>query len=301
MLNLGELPLQWTAESNSAVVSLDPPFGTGPTEVVVTANAFDEASTATITVHNVLNAADVETVLVQLRPDLAPGDLEVSANLFLLTETAPSATFNILNAGEAPFAWSITSDTPELLIEPRTGTGPATITVAATGFTEDAKATLTVTNADAPGDTETVIVRVRHTPLPAVLALSARLIELTKNAPTATFDVQNRGDVPLQWEVSCDSDLVHVDPAWGKNGATVTVSATDFSKDAAVAVTVENSTNPADADVVMVSVKKEKKFPAGCYGVHGDGEPPLRNVAGDLLLTIAAAGALFATRKRARM
>jgi len=300
VINLGELPLQWTAETDDATVVVNPSSGTGPMAVIVTGNVFAPDDTIAITVRNVLNQADFELVLVQLQLTPAPGDLDVSANLILLTEPLPSATFNVLNLGATAFGWTISSDTAGLLFEPQSGTGPATITVAATDFTEDAKVTLTVTNTDNAADSEPVVVRVRHTPTPAVLAVSTHLLILTEAAPSATFDILNRGDLPLQWEVLCDNDLVQIDPVWGQDTTTVTITGTDFAQETVVAVTVENSTNPADAEVIVVQVER-KSMLSGCFnGQDSSAENSLKASGGDLLFGICALVALSLTRKRGK-
>lgn len=303
VVNLGELPLAWTAECDDATVVVEPASGTGPTEVSVTAYAIVEDDTVVITVRNAFNRADFEIVLVQLQPTPAAGDLDVSANLIFLTEPLPSASFNVLNLGGAPFGWTISSDTEGLLFEPQSGTGPATITVAATEFGEDAVATLTVANTDDAADYETVVVRVRHTPTPAVLAVSRPMLTLTKDAPSGVFEVLNRGDLPLQWEVICDNESVEIDPLWGQDSTTVTITGTDFSQENAVTITVENSLNPADAEVIVVQIKRQNNLPFGCYDMKDAAalslETSPRMAGGDFLFFIGAFAALALIRNRA--
>ena len=301
VINLGQLPLEWTAESDNPMVVLQPESGSWPTEVKVTAYAIAENDTVAVTVRNALNPDDFEIVLVQLQPTPADGDLDVSANLIFLTEPLPSATFNVLNLGGAPFGWTVSADTGGVIVAPQSGTGPATITVAATDFSQDAAALLTITNTDDPTDSETVDVRVRHTPTPAVLAVSTPTLTLTEDAPSAEFDVINRGDLPLQWEITCDNDTVQVDPVWGQDSATVTITGTDFTRENAVIVTIQNSLNPADAEVVAVQVKTPDR-PFGCNETKAAVALSANSssmAGGDLLFFTCAFAALALIRNRA--
>lgn len=298
VINLGDLPLEWTAEITGLNVFVEPASGIGPTTLTVTGYVFGEPSTAMITLRNISEPGDYEIVFVQLKPAPAEGDLGVSANLILLTEPLPWSTFNIINLGQASFDWSISSDVENVIFEPQSGSGPATITVAATDFKEDIKTTLTIANTEDSADTETVVVRVRHTPTPAVLAVSTNLLTLTKDAPSATFTVLNRGDMPLQWEVRCDNELVQVDPVWGEDTSTVTVTANDFRQQRMSVVTVENSTNPSDADQVVVLI--QPMLPFGCFDADKSSGPPDNASGGGMILVVAAACLGLAARKRSK-
>ena len=294
VVNLGELPLEWSADTASTAVSLDPPSGVGPMEVMVAAGTFAQHDTAAITLRNLSNPADREVVVVQLQEDLVPGDLAVSSNLLLLTEAAPSASFNIINLGGVPIGWTVTADLPELIFEPQAGEGAATITVAFTDFREDRATNIVVVNTDDPEDSESVAVRIRHTPTSAAMDLSVNSLILTEEAPAATFEVINRGDLELQWEIACDSAMIAIDPMWGTDTATVTVTADDFTQDAAAAIMVTNSANPADVEVVAVQIKRNPYVPFSCREMEATNAAAFPQAAGtDALLWICTLLALF--------
>jgi len=74
IINLGELPLSWTVESDTASVTVDFASGTGEATITVTASDFAQDITAILTVTNGDDPTDVETVVVKTQL-AAPGDV----------------------------------------------------------------------------------------------------------------------------------------------------------------------------------------------------------------------------------
>ena len=259
VINLGDLPLQWTAESESPAVSVEPASGTGPAQVTLSAADFSEDRNVNVTVRNAENTADVETIVVKVRNMPASGDLAVSTHLLLLTEAAPLATFNVMNLGEESFNWSISCDRADIVVEPRSGSGPELVTVLATSFVQDVTAEVVVANNENPGDTESVVLKVRHTPVPGNLGVSTNLVTLTKTSPSAQLNVINHGDSLVQWAASSDSPVVSVAPSWGSGAGTITVSGSDFSRDLTANVTLQNVANTEDKEIVVVRIEHTPK------------------------------------------
>jgi hypothetical protein len=66
ILNLGELPLSWTIESDTPTVTVDLSNGTGEATITVTASDFNQVLTANLTVTNLDDPSDIETVVVNV-------------------------------------------------------------------------------------------------------------------------------------------------------------------------------------------------------------------------------------------
>jgi len=299
VLNRGEAPITWDAACDHPKVTAEPAWGTDEGEVTISATDFDEDLTANVTIENVASSADREVIVVQVQRTPVPGDLDVSTNVLVLAESAPFATFNVVNLGNLPFCWSITCDSAVVLFDPQAGEGPATVTVYAETFAEDVTATLTVANDDNPTDTESVIVRVQRIPLPANLSVTATRITLSENGPSGTFEVTNRGDLPLQWEVISDHPAVVAEPQWGNGRGTVTVRATDFSQDVTANVTVVNSFNSEDSDTVVVRVIRRQSLPFNCNPAADASTTKSREASvADMILLGAVVGLVFIKRRK---
>jgi len=92
ILNLSDLPLSWTVESDTASVTVDLESGTGEATITVTASDFTQDITANLTVTNVGDPADTATVVVNVQHTPGPADLDVSTNMLVLSESSPAAT-----------------------------------------------------------------------------------------------------------------------------------------------------------------------------------------------------------------
>ena len=70
--NLGELPLDWIAQSDTAGVTVEPGAGTGDATVTVTATDFTQDLTGHVTVTNAADPSDGATVVVEVIATLGP-------------------------------------------------------------------------------------------------------------------------------------------------------------------------------------------------------------------------------------
>lgn len=290
VINVGDLALQWTITSDNAAVTVDPASGQDGAEVTVSAADFSQDQQAVLTVANDADALDTETVVVTLVRTPDPSDLAVSTNQIALTEEQPSSAFNVLNAGEAPLSWAVESDTPEVTVSPEDGAGAGSVTVTGTDFTQDRTANVTVRNTADTLDTETVVVSITRTPLPGDLAVSTNAITLTQDAPEASLNIINTGELPLDWTATSDDATVTLDAATGTDTTQVTIQATDFSQDRNVTITIQNDAVAEDREIVVVTVVAA---PGGisCAGGREHGTH-----YGDLLLILVSLAALAINR-----
>jgi len=256
VLNLGELPLSWTVSSDTISVSAAPDSGTGEQQVVVTATDFTESITANLSVVNDANPQDSATVVVQIARTPMPGDLDVSTNQVALTESAPSSSFNVLNLGETSIDWEVTSDTTSVTAAPSFGSDETEVVVTALDFAADITANLTVQNVAVASDNETVIVNVTHTPVPSNLGVSSTLVTLNENSPTASVNILNSGELPLFWTATSDVPNVIVAPGAGQGGATITITATNFTTEQTANITVANDNDVTDTETIVVQVQR---------------------------------------------
>jgi len=292
IINLGERPLPWTVRSNTDALTVSPRAGTNHATVTVIAADFTSDVTAEVAATNADDPADTETVVVQIEHTAAPADLAVSRNLLTLSQASPSGTFDVLNLGERPLHWTAGSDTASVTVAPEGGTGDATVAVTAADFSADLTACAAVTNTDDPADAETIVVEVVRTPSPPDLDVSLNLLTLSEAAPSGTFTIANLGELPLEWIAHSDTAGVAVEPGAGTDDATVTVTATDFTKDLTAHVTVTNAADPSDGATVVVEViASVRPSGGGCFAgaLAGRPAPPWR--PGDVLVwAVALAG-----------
>ncbi|GAG17615.1 unnamed protein product, partial [marine sediment metagenome] len=88
ILNLGEVDLNWSANSNDAAVTLT--LDNLNDTLTITAADFTQDRQASVFVENDDNPSDTETINVQVERTPTPADLEVSTNGVLLSDGTPS-------------------------------------------------------------------------------------------------------------------------------------------------------------------------------------------------------------------
>ena len=291
VMNLGELDLFWFAQSSDASVSVDPAEGQNNDTIAVRGYDFSVDRTVNITVGNYQDAGDRETVVVSVQAGVTPGDLEVSTNLLSLTSGNPSATFNVLNEGEAALAWTAGSDLAAVTVDPTSGTGPATVTVSTSDFSQDRTANVTVSNDDNAEDTETVVVQIEGTPLPDDLDVSANAVTLTETSPSATVNIMNLGEDPLEWTATSDHVSVTVAPASGTGPTQIMLTGTDFSTTRTVNVIVANDNDATDSETIVVTVQ------GSGTGVTCAGGTGRAHGADDVMLLLLVAVVLLRTSR----
>jgi len=89
----------------------------------------------------------------------------------------------------------------------------------------------------------------------ADLDVSTNILTLTESSPLATFSIVNLGELPLSWAVESDTPGVTVDFQSGTGDQTITVTASDFTEDIVANLTVTNTDNPAESEIVVVEVR----------------------------------------------
>ncbi|MFO7974270.1 MAG: SUMF1/EgtB/PvdO family nonheme iron enzyme, partial [Candidatus Hydrogenedentota bacterium] len=99
------------------------------------------------------------------------------------------------------------------------------------------------------------------------LTVSLTNISLSQASPSATVTVSNIGDGTLSWAAGVDDAAIEVAPGvFTGNSTSVTISTSDFSKPYTAQVTFANDDDPADTEVVALSVTGEMaSVPAGAF------------------------------------
>ena len=254
VLNLGQLPLSWSAEADSSGLLIEPSSGTGPGIVTLTAAEFAEDREIVVQVNNNALQSDTETVLVHIQHAPRPADIGVSANLITLTQETPSATLNVLNFGDLALDWVASSNNPAVSIEPDSGTGETPVLITGSDFTQNTTVDIVLTNAADPLDRDVVAVHLQKTPQSGDLDVSTNLLSLTGTSRTSTFSVLNLGESNVDWVLSVNTPILTATPAWGPAPEMVTVTSEGLLPNRESKVALENVNNPDDTESVLIQM-----------------------------------------------
>jgi hypothetical protein len=262
VVNLGELPLAWSASAGDAAVTISPQSGTGPGIVTVTATSFEYDRDVNVVFSNNNDPSDTETVVLHVQRTERPADLSVSTNLITLMPEMPSATFNVLNFGDGGLEWTASSSNQAVTIEPANGAGAAPVTVICSSFMQEATVNVVVGNEADPLDWDVVIVQIQRTPVPGGLDVSTNLLTLTGASSASAFNVFDLGVESIGWSVSANTTTVAVDPASGAEPGAVAVAGEDLLPGRECKLTIENTDDADDTETVVVQ-KLDTAYPTG--------------------------------------
>ncbi len=239
--NDGGGSLNWTATNLAPWLSLDPTSGTGDGQVTISYDVMGLTAGTyydTIAVYDPAASNNPQEATVTIVVEPPPPMILLSPTVFdyAITEgnNLPDDQLSITNDGGGTLNWTASNLSGWMMLNPTSGTGPATVTMSfdvsglAAGTYAD---TITVTDPAAPNSPQKAVVTlvVNSMPIPVIsvspTSMNFVALEGFGNPPSQTLNISNIGDGVLDWSVSDNADWLSLDPLSGTGDGAVTVSA----------------------------------------------------------------------------
>ncbi len=267
--NLNSDPLEYTWESSDNNISLDSTTTMTTTFTAPTGLEEDLELTFTLTVNDGVNASEEDIVLVTVKPapvaDAGPDQTAVAEGATVTLDGGAST--NNLNSDPLEYTW----DSRSTLLDSTTTT--TTTFTAPTGLQEDSVVTVWLTVSDGVNESaaDTVLVTVKPAP-----GADAGPDQTVAEGATVTLDgsnsMNNLSDalVAFDWDFPEGITLIP-----GNTVAMPTFEApTGLLKDSVLTftLTVNDGVNDSEADIVLVTVSKDKAVLLALYDSTNGGD-----------------------------
>ncbi|HEY6886160.1 MAG TPA: choice-of-anchor D domain-containing protein, partial [Solirubrobacter sp.] len=234
--NSGGGTLDFTAQSDSAWLSVTPDAGSAPDDLTVSVDA-GGAQPGEHTAHITIDAgsAGEQTVAVTFNVDERPAALALSTATLSFSGTEggsnpASKTVSVSNSGGGSLSFTASADAAWLSVTPASGSAPKDLTVSADLAGRQAGTYTGHVTVDAgAGGTKTVTVTLTVAAPPPALSVSASTLSFSAtrgaaNPATQSFSVTNAGGGTLSYSASDDAAWLAETPAAGSAPQSVTAS-----------------------------------------------------------------------------